>query len=293
MLATNREKWHRVPVRLWALTLLGVTGLGLSARAVEPSDFVASRAVAMGQNVLAASGPDALFLNPAGLGATNSYALQLDYLHANDADGIVISLADSLSNPMFPTGVSYRYFSAGKGGATLKGSIKDLAVAFALSPSIVIGTHIDYLSYTEDKRDISTFTGDLGLLLKFGPVGIGVVGTNLLKVDTPVLPQGIATGLSLGDGQHYLLAGDYQWAWPGGKQAGSWSLAGEYLLAGFLPLRFAVTRDGIPRDGVHVTTYLSGGVGFITKNIGLNASYRHDMTTGEGLWAFGLTVYAN
>lgn len=263
----------------------------LPARAVEPPDFVPSRAIALGDNILTASGTDAIFLNPAGLGATNGYAVQLDYTHSTGAgggDAVVISLADSLSNPSFPTGLAYRYLSVGSQGKDAKGSVKDFALAYPVSNNVVIGTHVAYLSYTEGGRDFNQFTGDLGTLLRFGPVCAAVVGTNLLLVDSPDLPRGLGTGLSYGDGQSYLLAGDFKWEWPGETMVHSWSLAGEYLLGGLMPVRLAYSNDGRRQ-----TSFISGGLGFVTHVIGANVSYRRDLTTNEGLWSFGLVVYNN
>lgn len=262
-----------------------------SAQAADPQAFVPARAVALGDNRFAASGNDAIFLNPAALGAQLRYALQLDYAHTTGAatgDAVGVSLADSLSNPAFPAGLAYRYVTVGAKGAAAKGSIKDVAFAHPFGDALLVGVRVSRLTYTLAGHEVSQFTGDVGTLVRVGPVSAGVVGFNLLKADVADAPRGVATGLALSDDRSFLLAGDLKWEWPGDVARGSWSLAGEYLLAELVPVRAAYGWDG--RRG---TASWSLGSGLVTQVVGVDVSYRRDLVSRDGYWAVAVKVFGN
>jgi hypothetical protein len=266
-----------------------VACFGAVASATTPRDFVPARAMAMGASRGAASGNEAIFLNPAAVGAMRRYSLQLDYAHAtgtDSGDGFVLSIVDSLSNPQFPTGLAYRYASVGEGADKVTGTTKDFALGFALGDSLLLGTRVTYITYAKEGHDFSQFTGDLGVLAKLGGVNVGATGYNLLRVDSQDVSRGFATGIGIGDDRSYLLAADLRWDWPQDKAMRSWSVAGEYLFGDALAL-----RAGYSTDAVRGTAFWSTGLGLITQSIGLDVGYRHDLHTREGLWGFAVKVF--
>lgn len=258
-----------------------------SVWAVSPKDVVPARAVGLGGSRGTASSNSAIFLNPAALGATRQYTAQFDYLHSTnpvDGDGgdaIVLSVADSLSNPQFPTGIAYRYMSLGPAGDNAKGWITDFALGLPISNSFMLGARVTYLSYNLGGEEVSKFTGDLGGLLVLDYLQLGIVGFNLLKVDSPEAARGLALSLSLTDSLNWRIGGDVRWEWIGATAATSWSAGAEYLVADSVPL-----RGGFEYDAVRDAKYWTTGTGLVFQQFGVDVSYRHDLATGTAIWAF-------
>lgn len=257
------------------------------ALAVSPKDVLPARSVGLGGSRGTASANSAIFLNPAALGASRQYTAQFDYVHADTptvddgGDAIVVSIADSLSNPQFPTGIAYRYMSLGPAGDNAKGWITDFALGIPLTQNFLLGTRVSYLSYEQGGRDLSKFTGDLGAMLVLDYLQVGVVGFNLLKVDSPEAARGVAGSVSLTDSRHWQIGGDMRWEWMGPTVARSWGAGAEYLLGGALPVRV-----GFEHDAVRSTSFWSTGTGLVFRQFGVDVSYRRDITTGAGIWAF-------
>lgn len=277
-----------------SLISLAVLLFALPAGAVAPKDFMPARGVAMGGGRATSSGNESIFLNPAALGATRRYAVQLDYAHLTGGDvggagdGLVLSVVDSVSNPSFPTGLAFRYLSVGEGADETKGNTKDFALGFPLSQGILIGTHVTHLSYTSNGREFSQFTGDLGLVLLLAPLSLSFVGFNLIQVDSPELARGLATGVSLTDELSYRLTGEVRWEWTGAAPVQSYTVGAEYLLGEAFPI-----RAGYEWDKVRQAEYWSVGSGFVSQTFGFDVSYRHDRATEQSVWAFALKVFGN
>lgn len=273
--------------RLSLLSFSLSIALSTSVQAVSPKDVVTARAVGTGGSRGAASGNSAIFLNPAALGASRQYTAQFDYLHStNPADGgggdaIVLSIADSLSNPQFPTGIAYRYMSLGPAGDDAKGWITDFALGLPLSNYFMLGARVSYLSYNLGDEEVSKFTGDLGGLFVLDFVHLGIVGFNLLKVDSPEAARGVAVSASLTDSREWLLGGDVRWEWTGAQPAMSWGAGAEYLVANAVPVRV-----GFEYDAVRASKFWTTGTGVVFQRFGLDVSYRHDLATGTAIWAF-------
>lgn len=276
---------------LFVSLAFGRQALAAGASKPVPRDFVPARGLAMGGGRMAASGAEAIFLNPAALGGRRQYSLQLDYGTSSgqgvqtNGDALVLSIVDSVSNPNFPSGLAYRWVSIGEGASATTGSTKDMSVAMPFSDAFAIGMHVTWLSYTQDKREISQITGDFGGLMAFGPLKLGVVGYNLIAVDSPDAARGLATGLALTDEYSYRLSADVRWDWLKTNTPRSYSMGAEYILFDLLPL-----RAGYDWDGVRQTEFVSGGSGFQTAQFGCDVSYRLDRKTDTGYWGFAVRI---
>lgn len=277
-----------------------VIALGLSfgafvtdALAVSPKDVIPARAIGLGASRGVANANSAIFLNPAALGATRQYTMQFDYLHSSTpavddgGDAIVLSIADSVSNPRFPTGIAYRYMSLGEAGLNAKGWITDFALGVPLTQNILLGARVSYLSYDVDERSVSKFTGDLGGMLVFDYLQIGVVGFNLLKVESPEASRGVGVSLGLTDSRNWQLGGDVRWEWNAPKPALSWGAGAEYLVGDLIPV-----RAGFERDAIRAASFGSVGTGIVFQQFGIDVSYRRDLATGTNVWAFTGKLFA-
>ena len=241
----------------------------------------------MGASRAMAAGNDAIYLNPAALGATRQYTAALDYVHDTGpgfgGDSIIVSLADSISNARFPGGMSYRYVSLQTPEGAQKGSLTDIAVGLQLSSAFTIGTRVSYQTTGDSKQ----FTGDLGGLLSFGSLNLSVVGFNLIKVDTPSGARGLSAGAALSDGVNYRLGGDVRWEWgDNSSSVQSYALGGEYLLADTVPL-----RAGYNWDNVRQTRFLSFGTGIYISSFGADVSFRRDIHSRENMFVFSIKLF--
>jgi hypothetical protein len=281
---------------LFAVLSLAAATLGSpAARAVGPSDFSGARALGMGVSRATAVSNDAIFLNPAGLGAAPRYVLEFDYNHdtstkdaATGGDGIALSIADSVSNPKYPTGIAYRYMATGSGAQEFKGHVTDLAMAFPMAEKMLLGARLTYLAYNYGGTDLMRVTGDLGWLLAAGNFAVGLVGFNLVDVDQfPGADRGLGAGVSYGDPKVWRVGADYRLDYPG-QAKHSFALGGEFLLAEAFPM-----RAGWIWDGLRNTQYWSAGTGIVTKEFGFDVSYRRDTSSGENLLGIALKIFVN
>lgn len=281
--------------RLAGLTLaaVGLLMATTSQASVAPRDFVPSRALAVGASRAMALGNEAIYLNPAGLALDRRYTMQLDYSHVPGEDwggnGVTVSIADSISNPKLPMGISYRYLSAKSGDVQTKGAITDLALAHPIASWLLVGARMSYLTYVEGGRDFKQFTGDVGLMGLVGPLTLSAVGFNLIQVDSPNAARGVSTGVALGDGHRYRIGADVRWEWANPKAAAvtSYAAGAEYLLANAIPLRV-----GLDWDEVRQARYWSLGAGFLTAQFGADISYRRDAVSGENMLSFALKLFS-
>lgn len=289
--------------------------LGSSVASAQAApDFFPARSLGFAGARSLASSVDAIFLNPAALGQTQQYLLQLDYGHdwATDnnnqlptGNGIVVSVLDSKTNPRFPTGLSYRWVDVtNAAGQQVPGSIYDFAIAANLFWNISLGLHVAYLSY----GSIQTITGDAGLLIPIGPFNISGVGFNLLQVNDPNSPRGFDAGASLGDSKVYRVGFDFSRNWAYNSQGGGagvtdiFNVGGEVTIASIFSIRAgllwctpagsACTSDqeaGFKLNPAQ-PQYVTGGIGFFYQFIGADVGYRREISTSANVFQFSVKI---
>jgi len=196
-----------------------------------------------------------------------------------------VSIADSLSNPRFPTGLAYRYVSAGSGDATQKGHFTDFAMAFPVGGSFLLGGRLTYFNYTVEDKELQRITGDLGLLLGWSGLSVGVVGFNLVNVDSPDSGRGLGAGISYGDERLWRVAADYRLDFTT-HAVHSFSAGADLLVAEAIPL-----RGGYIWDNLRGREFWSAGTGLLFSQFGVDASFRRDRRTGENLLGFSIKVF--
>jgi hypothetical protein len=285
----------RVSSRLVAvIAVFGSLASTEVARAQSIPEFYSARAIGWAGARSLATGPEAIWLNPAGLGFTSQYILQADYAHdtaPNEAlpagNGFVVSLVDSKTNPTVPTGLSYRYVWFTLGENKVQGSVYDFAIAVKIIGQWALGLHVQYLSYT----GVTQFTGDVGTLIPIGPVTISGSGFNLLHVNSPDAPQGFDVGAAVGDGKLYRVGFDFSRQWPFHQAPTDlYNLGAEVTIAQMVPIRGGFVWD-TDHPKPFVPQYITVGTGFYISFIGFDASYRRDIVKGENAWAFSVKIF--
>lgn len=236
-----------------------------------------------------ASGPNALFINPASLGATSQYLLGGGYTYTGEEPGShTLSLAwtDSTPNPFhLAMGIVYDYLSFEEGSSqNVHG-----ALAYALSlPSLTIsmGLGAHYLGSIGDVGE--TTTGDAGLTLSFAQtLFLGVAGYNLVSTeDGP--GRGVGGGLSFWGGPFMIgldVSADFDV--PTLATDGSASTEDVVTWYGGVQLQMipeACFRAGVQYDGTHQVTRAAGGLQFVlAQAFGLEFGYMQNVEDGDDM----------
>lgn len=275
-----------------ALVLLAVLLLAVPSAGAAPLDFAGPRAVAMGAHRAVGTGNETIFLNPAGLGTAQRYTIQVDYANLGPSrlpgsgQGINLSVVDSLSNPKLPTGIAYRHLWLEEDGRKWSGLITDLAMAAALSPGILVGGRMSYLYRGVEGGSSHQVTADAGLMFFNGPLSVGIVGNNILGLQSFETPRTFAAGASFGTDLTFRLAADYRLEEREAGMAQLFAGGGEVLLFEAVPVRLGYVWDHARRSGVW-----SAGAGFVSRTFGADLGARYDPMTGERLIILALKLF--
>jgi opacity protein-like surface antigen len=317
--ARNSERQNRMRSRAFGSIAFTATIAFASSASASPSttsieqgydlgQIQSTRTVGMGDALNASgSSTSALYLNPANLAVARVY--HFEGIAAFDpearrqsyggaiADSNTSSVAGGFAgtwNVMDPDGINRRW-------ADLR-----LGLAYAVSDKLSIGVVGRYLrleqqissgpfgaSYASDGTPtdplFNAFTFDIGATVT--PVDglrIGVVGHNLSNPGTSLAPTTVAGGISYYN-DTLVIEGDALvdfTTWGSTKQR--YQLGVEYFAASHFPIRAGYRFD----EGTQ-THAISGGLGYVDKQWGLEASVRQDLV-GEHpatLFVLGLRYF--
>lgn len=267
-------------------TLLGSAGL---AHADVTDPFFGARAVAMGgaHRALGTSN-DTILLNPAGMSLLRRYSVDVDYgFEGRDSlSRIHVSALDSKTGPVAAS-MAYTYVrdEGGPVGANLHQFAS--ATSYALNPSVALGFNLkhargDYTPRDAEKREVSMFTSDLGLLMTLGEgVRAGATYHNFVRADAAGLARpSVGVGLAWGWDQ-LSLAGDLDIDLRASQRGELSYFAGaEYFVGGQFPLRagYAARRYEDTSGASAFENLVSGGAGWIQQGGALEVGYQQSLT---------------
>lgn len=261
-------------------------------------DLVGSRTLALQAGVGAASGTEALFLNPAGLAARKRYTVDLLYLadrrpelegSARKQDYLGASVMDSSTTPI---AAGFGYVRALKG--VEEGTMLRLGLAAPLTQGLYAGLQGNYFDLRGGERVASTIDLDAGLLYQVSTlVSIGAAGYNLLSGNKhqATLPQGFGVGFVAGSERSLQVVGDWRIdlervraADGGTKAANRYAVGAEYLFANSVPV-----RAGFQVDDVSETKWWSAGLGWVSARAAIDIGFRQS-TTDTSARSLGVSV---
>lgn len=271
---------------LWAITL-AAPAMGQSHDRLRQYPARSLGLAGLGRSF--ASGPNALFINPASLGATSQYLLGGGYTYTADQPGshaLSIAWTDSTPNPFhLAMGLVYDYVSFDEGSSqNVHGALAYSLGLPSLTISMGVGAH--YLGAMGDLEQ--TTTGDAGLTLSFAQtLFLGVAGYNLVSTeDGP--GRGVGGGLSFWGGPFMVgldVSADFDVptlsaegtattkdvvTWYGGVQ--------------FQMIPEACFRAGVQYDGTHQITRVAGGLQFVlAQAFGLEFGYMQNVENGDDM----------
>jgi hypothetical protein len=255
-------------------------------------DFIGARPLGMGGAHRAiVTGNDSIFLNPAGMSLFKRYAFEVQYLAKPDWNGgdsqaehiFNASVVDNQLAP-FATGLAYTRVERSD---SKKGNRYDLAFSYDLTPNLMIGTTVKYLTYDRDGKEnaIDAVSLDIGILLRFDfGLHIGVVGYDLTNT-ADYLEHPISMAAAIMYSPFRALELSFDWfinfqkpldaAEPLGDKetAYSFHFGAEYLLFGQFLIRAGYVIDAANpyQDDEQFWTV---GAGYVSPTIAIDFGYQ-------------------
>jgi hypothetical protein len=242
-----------------------------------PTNYVYARSMGLAAYRGVAGDNDAIFYNPAALGAQKRFSVDLAgllYRSGSDTEAYMWggSVVDSQSSPI-TAGFAYNYVQTlgykSKGGY---GGMTSLALAAPIGGSFYLGVTTTYLNVYNSTSSVSAITMSAGAFLELGKFfSAGFAGYNFINTYHPdLLPIGMGGGVAIGPSELFHITGD--WARNYGADGvfdDTWAIGGEVFL-----FDVAAVRGGWLYDVGKKYQWWSAGVGFVVSGFGGDFSYR-------------------
>jgi hypothetical protein len=261
-----------------------------------------ARALGMGDAVRALGmGTSGLYFNPAGMAQVMSYAIDIGYGYKAWTAGhnAHLSFVDSKTNPDVAGGAAYTYSYSKTNGIKTQTHDLRFAVGSQLRRGNIqfcYGGGFRYMKVAQDavgsSFDFSKWapTMDLGVLLGINDLlYIGVAAQNIISMPTAKGPRAQdrfrfaprSVGVGVGFAYSVLHLGvdmDVDLESKGKNKATISPMAGlEVTLAQTIALRVGYTWDRVG-NLYHTQHRISAGLGYISKYVGVDVGYGHDVT---------------
>ncbi|MFT5429543.1 MAG: hypothetical protein ACI9OJ_000214 [Myxococcota bacterium] len=273
----------------WAgLCLLLTTTWSLSASGQYREESAPAQGLGLADAVRSsATGPTALYFNPAGMHQMLHYAIEAGYTYnqAFDSHAISASIVDSATNEHIAAGFGYAYITgseladadSSRSGHLIRGA---LASGYRFDGgSVHLGVGIRYLSLSiGEDGSAEAFTMDTGLMIVYqNMIRFGIVGHNLLETDVSETPRRLGTGISLFTSG--LLVGfdvvmDFETL---ESTEAKYNVGIEYTAAGIVPIRLGYTNDQVFGGRQLIT----GGIGYVSRVVAADFSFGVNPTDSD------------
>ncbi len=278
-----------------ALALAALTFAVPTADARPREDGAPAAALGMGDAIRAtAVGTNGLFYNPAGIRLLKSYSFEGAYGFSGGRKGHTWTLGgvDARTNPAVAMGIAATYIDTEEGGHERSGYRMRGGLASGTEwsgGSLQFGVGVHYLDLHRellsqldpDSGGTETFlTFDAGIVLDIGGVlRLAAVGQNLVDTKAAEAPRIAAFGVTAAMGRMELsfdteldLDSDPDKASP------TYSVGTQILLGGN-----AVTRSGFTMDSVTGDKRVSGGIGYVSREVALDLGISKELE-GDAAW---------
>jgi len=279
-----------------ALVLLLVAGAAAADNRVQDpgspwqTTVDTPRATAMGgAHAAIATGNDALAVNPAGLGQSRRYHLEVDGMYDSKfpAQAVLASLVDSVSSPV-ATGALWTRWASGQPSGRGEGWSLGLAYSGLIGPALFLGGETKYLRFHTPEGLVQKFAQDIGFLGRRGNFAWAAVMQNISTEKIPLFPLTGTVGVAWGTDADWHIAFDYK-ADLSDTSSVKNRLAGglEVLVGDALALRGGVTWDTSAQQW-----WLSAGAGLLTEKGGLQVVWRRRIEGPyDQFFQAGITVF--
>lgn len=184
------------------LVALSVLGAGFST-AARAQDFVGARALSLGEAYRAtATGNDAIYFNPAGLGVIPRYSPEVHYQLdlVEEQHQIDVSVVDSKTSPL-AAGLGYTFDGR---QFTKRASFQHtatLALAYPVFDKLLsVGAGLKYVNVSDAflGNYLNALSADVGVLSRLpGGISLAAVGYNLIPIQSGRVPLSAAFAANL------------------------------------------------------------------------------------------------
>jgi len=259
------------------------------------------------------TGESAILLNPAGMTLLRSYIVSglYQFRVSDEASLVNASVVDSATNKI-AAGLFYSFSHASPSKMLLQPGSQPfaleetimtheagLALAYPFGSYLHIGLITRYVNITVEQpentpdsvklEDIDTVTMDFGaIIVPFSSLRLAVVGYNVVPVEGYEFPIQLGLGISYAFGSKFLAEFDTVLDFSRDETvAASYHGGAELFLANLVAL-----RGGFQHDTFREASYVSGGVGFITRKVGIDLAVRQMVDGGaETLLAVSIRMF--
>ena len=288
--------------------------LAVPAPARATLDLQGTRSIAMGGALRASpTGESAILLNPAGMSLMRQYIVSglYQFRVSDEASLVNATVMDSSTNRV-AAGLFYSFSHASPtkvlalpGGQafdlaeTIVTHEAGLALAYPFGTYLHIGLLTRYVNISVEqpestplaarREDIDTVTMDFGAIVSpIESLRIAVVGYNVVPVDGYEFPIQLGLGIAYTFGSSFMAEFDTVLDFSREETvAASYHGGVELFMASLLAI-----RGGFQHDTVREASYASGGIGFITRTVGVDLAVRQMVDGGaETLLAVSIRMF--
>ena len=261
------------------LVVVGMLAL-LPALAMARDAGTSTRAFGMGDAVHALGmGLAGLYFNPATLVQQPMYEVNAGYGYQQlgGIHNVHASILDSQTNTRLAGAFGYTYGWSRKGGSDLNSHDIRAALASFVGEGdwrMAFGGGFRYVKVSDTGLSMSGPTMDAGILLAMQQMlFFGVSGQNLIAVSGKRVPR--LLGIGVGTAYTFFRVGvdtviDFETR---DEATASPALGVEFVIQ-----EMVAVRSGFTWDRVLGQKRLTGGIGYISKVVGLDVGYAHDLT---------------
>jgi len=284
----SQSRWRllRATIAAACVFVVGTTAHAQTREDGAPAETLGSADTAYAN----AWGTGALFFNPAGLLRVPTVLLSAGYSYLDGYQGHALTAAavDAKTNDMVAIGVAYTFitgtpddvgdrdgsqFRIGMGTGYRAGDIALYAGVGARYLDLTIGKD-DTDKGVDETNDVDDWTLDFGLILDFGHVvKLGVVGQNLLAIDSPEARRQLGLGLSFVFGDIDVSA-DLDIDLSGELETfKAYGFGIDYVVGDAFHL-----RAGVDIDPINDTQRVTSGIGYSNETLALDLGYSSAVT---------------
>ena len=246
---------------------------GLGANALGMADAV----------VASGSGATALYGNPAGMGSIKQQLVESGFVRnpQQGTSALHVASVDSTSSWGLTGGIGYSNNTNWalehplRTGSDLRLGVSAGTTSDAGRLQVGVAARRVDINHVDTGHRLTGWTGDAGVAAAFGPLRLGAVYRNGVRLDATETPRRIATGVALAADQ-FLIEGDASWnVDPGSGPIYRGGAAYQFGMEEGVQLRGGyIWDDGRPGHFNHMVT---GGLSYRTPRMGI------DVSTGVGL----------
>jgi hypothetical protein len=253
------------------------------------ADHLGPRELAVGEaRRAAATGAQAVSLNPAGLPLTRELVFEGGYGYRPDDSASLLAVSACDSTNVMPGCFFYQYVNASPELDGMESHRRShtagLTLAKPLGEHFTLGTVVRYFDFNSNvmgESDKSGVNWDVGAMARLTEaISLGVVGYNLYGAESAEYPRSIGAGAMVHPVAPLSISFDGLWNLQTDDKTGRYGGGLEWFFSGSGGQTGYPIRAGAVHDVATSGTYVTGGLGFATMKVGLDVGGRFQVDDG-------------